>query len=499
MTISIFIIWTIVILTGCAKSPTLFQANGVKIGEVTQTSAIIWTRLTLAPERKSDGILFPEVKWKRSTVAENLYLYEDPQIPEGYTLNEMQNVVPGTPGQIRIQYWEKDKKSETENKTKWVNVDPKHDYSYQFKLTDLKPGSTYEFKSECRLGEKESGANVMGQFQTAPNPNISERVVFTVVTGQGFHRRDDKQNGHKIYPTMMSLNPSFFVHTGDIVYYDKLRPVTHSVSLARFKWNRMYALPFQRDFHNNVSSYFIKDDHDTWQNDCWPSMKNNRMQDFTFEQGKKIFLEQVPMDKKTYRTVRWGKDLQIWLVEGRDFRSPNTMLDGPHKTIWGNEQKEWFKNTVKKSDATFKVLISPTPIVGPDRVTKNDNHSNTGFKHEGDELRQFISKQRNMVIVCGDRHWQYVSVDPETGVKEYSCGPTSDEHAGGFKLESRQSMHQYLNICGGFLSGTIERVNGRPTLTFRHYSVNGEILNEDSVHFLIKNYNDPVIVNKKGV
>jgi alkaline phosphatase D len=104
-----------------------------------------------------------------------------------------------------------------------------------------------------------------------------------------------------------------------------------------------------------------------------------------------------------------------------------------------------------------------------------------------------------MVIVCGDRHWQYVSVDPETGVKEYSCGPTSDEHAGGFKLESRQSMHQYLNICGGFLSGTIERVNGRPTLTFRHYSVNGEILNEDSVHFLIKNYNDPVIVNKKGV
>ena len=45
------------------------------------------------------------------------------------------------------------------------------------------------------------------------------------------------------------------------------------------------------------------------------------------------------MGEQTYRTFRWGKDLQIWLVEGRDFRSPNNMPDGPDKTIWGAEQK----------------------------------------------------------------------------------------------------------------------------------------------------------------
>lgn len=65
------------------------------------------------------------------------------------------------------------------------------------------------------------------------------------------------------------------------------------------------------------------------------------------------------MGDKTYRTVRWGKDLQIWMVEGRDFRSPNTMEDGPEKTIWGAEQMAWFKRTVQASDATFRVLTHP--------------------------------------------------------------------------------------------------------------------------------------------
>ncbi len=44
------------------------------------------------------------------------------------------------------------------------------------------------------------------------------------------------------------------------------------------------------------------------------------------------------MGERTYRTIRWGKGLQIWMVEGRLYRSPNTMEDGLQKTIWGKEQ-----------------------------------------------------------------------------------------------------------------------------------------------------------------
>jgi alkaline phosphatase D len=226
----------------------------------------------------------------------------------------------------------------------------------------------------------------------------------------------------------------------------------------------------------------MKDDHDTWTNDCWPSMASRGMFQFTFKQGLKIFPQQVPMGKSTYRTVRWGKDLQIWMVEGRDFRSANNAPDGPEKTIWGAEQMAWFKKSVAASDAAFRVLISPTPIVGPDRDNKRDNHSNKVFTHEGDQLRAFIAKQKNMVVVCGDRHWQYLSVHPKTGVREYSCGPASNQHAGGWRQSDfRKDIHQYLNVTGGFLSGTVERKKGQPTLTFRWHDVKGKVLREDAL------------------
>ena len=42
----------------------------------------------------------------------------------------------------------------------------------------------------------------------------------------------------------------------------------------------------------------------------------------------------------------------------------------PRKTIWGKEQMAWFKKSFADSDATFRLLISPTPVVEPDRKSK---------------------------------------------------------------------------------------------------------------------------------
>ena len=90
---------------------------------------------------------------------------------------------------------------------------------------------------------------------------------------------------------------------------------------------------YTRAFLQNVPAYFLKDDHDSWDNDCWPTMPS-RMGSFTYEDGLTVYDEQVPMsDKKHYRTFRWGKDLQIWLVEVRDHRSQNFLPDGPDKSL----------------------------------------------------------------------------------------------------------------------------------------------------------------------
>ena len=461
-----------------------YQATGFKVGEVTDTAAMVWTRLTLRPERnpadapmvtfRHEGISDADAagkskqNLKRRKVAEIIY-------PEGMSAADIRDAVPGSPGQVRVAWKAREEKGWQQ--TQWQSVDPQRDFTRQFLLKGLAAGTEHLVRVESRRGpDGPAGQTIEGRFRTAPPADTPARVVFTVSTGQGYGSRDCPE-GYKIYPAMLKLDPDFFVHTGDVVYYDKL---AKSLALARYHWQRTYSLPTNVAFHRQVASYFIKDDHDTWQNDCWPTDKRQNMGTFTFVQGLGVFREQVPMGRLTYRTHRWGRDLQIWLVEGRDYRSANPDPDGPDKTIWGAAQKAWFKRTVQASDATFRVLISPTPLVGPDRPNKNDNHANKGFTHEGRELRRFIGSQKNMAVVCGDRHWQYVSVHPHSGVREYCCGPVSHKHAGGWKQSDFvKSHHRYLKVCGGFLAATVERRGGAPTLTFRHYDPDGKLLNED--------------------
>jgi len=456
-----------------------YFGTGIKIGEVTQSEAIIWVRLTENPGRIGNEAPMPDIKYKDPETGQLVErkgrrsMTPVVTYPEGLTAKNIQGATPGTDGKVRLKYKLKGEKDW--NEVDWQQVNPEADFTYQFELSRLSAGEEYKLIVEASpINVYQVSASLEGKFKTAPSEDVCSDVNFIVTTGTSYGDVDS-DNGYKFYTSSLKLDPEFFVHTGDIVYYDGMGK---TAGLARWHWDRMYSYQNNIDFHRQVASYFIKDDHDTWMNDCWPGQETKFMGEFTYEEGTQIFLDEVPMGEKTYRTIRWGKDLQIWLVEGRDYRSANPSPDGPQKTIWGKEQMDWFKTTVQQSDATFRILISPTPIVGPDRGNKNDNHANIGFKHEGDQLRKFISEQKNMVTVCGDRHWQYISKDTETGVVEFSCGPGGNDHAGGWKQENKLPEHIYLNVVGGFMEGSVERVNGEPRLVFRHYDPDGNQLNE---------------------
>ena len=275
---------------------------------------------------------------------------------------------------------------------------------------------------------------------------------------------------------MLKLEPKFITMTGDVVYYDNDPPQAKTPELARLHWERMFSLPRLVKTLRHTGSYWLKDDHDTLKNDSWPGNKYGLL---SFAEGQKIFREQTPMSERGYRTFRWGRDLQIWLTDGRDYRSPNNQADGPENTIWGAEQKAWCKRTVKESDATWKILISPTPLVGPDRGGKNDNHANKGFTHEGDELRTWLQANvpDNFLVICGDRHWQYHSVHPTTGVREFSAGAASNEHAGGTPGED-PAYHKFHRVKGGFVSVTLAAKDKQSEITVQHREIHGDVVHE---------------------
>ncbi len=438
------------------------QANGMRIVEVTQQQATIWVRATRWPLPNLGDL--PEVEFHQP----------DGKHSSGAILPEtgvagLRYGVPGVEADVRVSY-RKSSGGDWQH-TEWQPVSADTDYSALVKLPGLLPDTHYQVRTSVR-GNKRSdlSSTLSGSFKTLPAPGQSASFRLAVSTCQSFPDRDGA-HGFDLYRTMRERRTDAFVMAGDVVYYDRL---ARSRELANYHWQRTYGLPTLVEFHCYVPTYFLKDDHDTYVNDSWPGSRFAWTDRFTFEQGQQIFIQQTGLPDPAYRTFRLGQHLQIWLMEGRDFRSPNNAPDGPDKSIWGAEQKQWLADSLGESQATFKVVISPTPLVGPDRNNKRDNHANRVFETEGQQVRSLIASVPNAISVCGDRHWQFHSIDPATGLHEFSVGPASERHAGGWKQSDfRPDVHQFLRVGGGYLELDLDVRDDQPRLILKHLDTHG--------------------------
>jgi alkaline phosphatase D len=318
-----------------------------------------------------------------------------------------------------------------------------------------------------------------GQFRTAP-PLASPAPIYFALTSCQKYSETDRPDGFHMYDSLERLKPDFFVSCGDNVYYDSDDPVVNSVAAARYHWQRMYSMATLHKCLRNLPGYWQKDDHDVYSDDSYPGMQTPKMQPFQFSEGQQLFREQVPGPSETdplYRRFRWGTLVEIWLPEARDYRSPNPEPDGPAKTIWGTAQKRWLEESLASSPARWKFVINPNPVIGPDHGRKRDNHANSTFATEGREFRQWLraNVEGSVILMNGDRHWQYHSVDPETGLNEFGCGAVSDSHSvmpsGGEDLK----YHRFLRAKGGFVTCRVDHSD--KTLVVQHHDVHGNVVN----------------------
>ena len=448
------------------------QANGLRIVEVGQTSAQVWMRATrwvLPNLGDMPSVQFPSTPdTNQSTAKPTGKSKTGPILPET-GVEGLQYAVPGVAAEVRVGHRGS---SGNWKFSEWVAVDVSTDFSAIVKIDGLDAGQAYSVRTQTRAqGRQEPSSSLTGEFLTLPATDSLPTFRLAVGTCQAFPDRDGP-HGFDLYRTMTKRHTNAFIMAGDVVYYDQL---ARSLPLAYYHWQRTYSLPTLVDFHRQVPTYFLKDDHDTYVNDSWPGQRHPWTENFTFEDGQRIFIQETALPTPAYRTFHVGSDLQVWLMEGRDYRSPNTAPDGPDKSIWGTQQKAWLEQTLQDSTARFKVIVSPTPLVGPDRENKNDNHSNDVFKVEGDEVRKLLSSYPNTVSVCGDRHWQYHSIDPVSGLHEFSVGPFSDRHAGGWKQSDyRADIHQFLRVAGGYLEIELSGEPSARSLVLRHLDTYGK-------------------------
>lgn len=460
-----------------------YDAMGELVGEMTSHSAVLRARLTSVPVRNNSGYNFPGAHHGM-----NVTELRKMPMPPGMKISDLNGDCPGAPGKVRVWYGT-DPSLKGAMSTKWFVVDTKRDYTSQIHLDGLQPGTVYYYEVEmAAVGGAKTRKGEVGHFRTAPRPNDWYKVKFTVVTGQDYACRDMIPEGYRAYRSMLKYAPDFLVQTGDNVYYDTEPPLVTSLDLARHHWHRMYSMVTLQEFFRNTGGYWMKDDHDGFEDDDWPTRKPSRVNPLTYQELTPVFSEQVPVSPKPFRRFRWGKGLEVWLMEGRDFRSPNSDPDSPKKTLLGAEQKAWFKKTVLESDAKFRVMIMPEPIVGPDQPGRDyfqlpggngDNLADASFGHESHEIRNWVKehKLKNLIEICGDRHWQYFSVDPDSGLEEFSCGSVSDAHTvTPFPPDPR--YHRFLRFKGGFLSVALEGTEDNPQLLFQFHDVNGGVVYE---------------------
>ncbi|MCC6884698.1 MAG: alkaline phosphatase D family protein [Verrucomicrobiales bacterium] len=445
------------------------HGQGEMVGEVTAHSAILQSRLT-----------------------------------EGSSL--IDGDLPGHAGEARFEI--SDQESFTHSAfTDWITASPDQDFIVKARINGLLPGHPYFYR--LQFAEKDRATAKTGptrRFRTWA-PGSIEPVHFVVTSCMNYaafhgltkgsgppYTGADRSLGYPALEAILKLKPQAFVGTGDIVYYDQpAKTAAKTQPELRRKWHEQFVQPRFPKLFAEVHTYWEKDDHDWRRNDSDPSGPYEPLVDL----GLATFREQTPVvlpgeaDQKTYRTHRLSRDLQIWLVEGRDYRSPNNSPDGQEKTLWGQEQMKWLKETLLASDATFKILISPTPLVGPDDAYKKDNHTNIGgFRHEGLAFKEWIREAGltdRFFIMNGDRHWQYHSIDP-TGIHEFSCGTLDNSNArkgripGDPKSTDPQStitqpygQGKADQVTGGFIEVVVSRPPnaGKPEIAFQFYDDTG--------------------------
>ncbi|MGE3999599.1 MAG: sulfatase-like hydrolase/transferase, partial [Planctomycetaceae bacterium] len=389
------------------ERPAVTAGMGIILGEVAATSALAQVRLTL-DDRLTDG----DVPGTAGIVE--------------FTLAADDGVVVPSAQQTRAAL-------------------AANDFIARAQFADLAPDTTYTVNTRIGTDAGSLRPGPTATFRTHPGADAARPVRFVVVTGMNYgkfhgderldralhvvqnnielpdaYRGPDKHLGYPAVDVIRRLAPDFFVGTGDNVYYDSPKQGrATTLGEMRRKWHEQFIQPRYREMFAVVPTYWMVDDHDYRIDDC----DNSGDYEPSPVLGHKVMHEQLPvvaMDEpqgKTYRTHRVSRDLQVWFPENRLYRSPNDTPDGPGKTIWGTEQKEWLMGTLLESDATFKLLVSPTPMIGPDDKRKTDNHCDIGgFQHERDEFFAWLNEtgiaRQHFYLVCGDRHWQYHSIHP---------------------------------------------------------------------------------------
>lgn len=349
------------------------------------------------------------------------------------------------------------------------------DATVKVDIGGLRPATRYyyRFRSGAAVSE-------IGTFVTAPARDASTDVVFAYSgDSDGTKVRGLPAFGpFPILGRVQAENPAFFVYLGDTIYSDSGLAAEPATTLDgyRRKYQENRRVVFLRSLLRSTSTIAVADDHEVMNDYDPPSVPPERLR-----AAWQAFREYWPVREgpggRLYRGFRWGKELEVIVLDERSYRSPRVnrsavcdnppgsktadiaptlppplrqgfaaitpqlslpapvaclaALSDPSRTMLGEAQKAWLKQVLLGSDATWKVIINGVPI---QELFALPYDRWEGYAAERVEILNFIRSSgiRNVVWLTTDTHATIVNdvrvstyaprFDP-TGMMEIVTGP----------------------------------------------------------------------------
>jgi alkaline phosphatase D len=369
------------------------------------------------------------------------------------------------------------------------------DFTVQKKVTGLQPGRRYKYRW-CMSGGRRSA---VGHFDTAPPPGQAKTIRFAISGDQDASPIPGSTtpfwNNFEVLRRIKAEGNNFNVLMGDTIYSDSEVPgvggVAGTALTVKQKWAKYRLNLGLKPWPNlrGATSYYAHWDDHEFINDfarsqsVFPEEGGNVVFDGEqlYSNGVKAFRNYNPItysaSKGIYRTFRWGKNLQIFFLDERSFRSAKADYGGgcdnppgsgspdlaptaptatrtlfsaivpslakppppgclaaindPNRTMLGQSQLEAFEKAVKASNATFKVIMNEVPI---QQFYALPYDRWEGYAAERAKLLAFLRDNvKNVVFLTTDVHANMVNdarlqtLEPggpiNTGITEVTTGP----------------------------------------------------------------------------
>ncbi len=385
---------------------------GVAAGEVTPTSAVLWTRT-------------------------------------------------GRPGRVQLQL----ARARTFRGLITVGLEARaaDNLTVQARIGRLRAGRAYFYRFTA--GKRRSA---VGSFRTAP-PSGQARTIEFAYSGDADAQRAPGQtepfyNRFEVYREMAEEGNDFNINFGDTIYSDTevgatmeggqfmpSAPTALTVPQKWAKYRQNITLPNLQRLRRSAGLYSHWDDHE-FINDFSVAENGRKL----YAAGVKAFRDYSPVSYSSrdglYRSRRWGRHLELFFLDERSFRDakasdggtcdnpetgqPDLAPTAPQKnrdffailapslkqpvspaclarirdgerTFLGSRQYKRFTREVKRSKATFKVIMNETPI---QQYYALPYDRWEGYEAERRRLINYLRKNvKNVVFLTTDTHANLVN------------------------------------------------------------------------------------------